>query len=220
MRSQGPPAQGGGAGRVASGAGQTADQIAWSTSQLAAIGADPQFRGGNYYDAADGEGPHVGLGIARMIAHTTYRSESELAERFGRSYQGEGDPLGRGGLFSVQSYLQHHGRKLARRFDANTYLLMTKALDYFDPARDYHDNLSSAFEKTRCAFLVISFTSDWRFPSERSREIVDALVKARRNVSYVEVNSTLGHDDFLMPIPDYQHCLANYLRRIASERKP
>ena len=113
---------------VGSTAATTADQIAWSTSQVAAITADPNFRGGDYYAAADGDGPHVGMGIARMIAHTTYRSESELAERFGRNYQGNGDPLGKGGQFAVQSYLAHHARKLARRFDANTYIRLAQAI--------------------------------------------------------------------------------------------
>ncbi|MCJ7826763.1 MAG: homoserine O-acetyltransferase, partial [Demequinaceae bacterium] len=109
-------------------AATTADQIAWATPQLAAIRADPRFRGGDYYDAADDDGPHVGLGIARMIAHSTYRSEGELNARFGREFQEGEDPLGGGGRFAVASYLEHHGDKLARRFDANTYLCLVEAI--------------------------------------------------------------------------------------------
>ena len=172
----------------------TADQIAWSTSQLAAIAADPKFRGGDYYDAADGDGPHVGMGLARMIAHTTYRSESELAERFGRRYQGDGDPLGKGGQFAVQSYLQHHARKLARRFDANTYIRLAQAIQSHDVGRD-RGGVETALARYTGPALVVAVDSDRLYPLKNSQRL-DASLSGSNGVKVV--HSPVGHDGFLV----------------------
>ena len=196
----------------------TAQNIAFNEIARQAILSDPDYHGGRYY--AYGVNPERGLKLARMLGHITYLSDEAMRARFGRLLRDTSE--GRFAFnydveFEVESYLRHQGQSFVNRFDANTYLLMTKALDYFDPAREYNDDLAAAFGRARSAFLVLSFTSDWRFPSSRSREIVESLVKARRNVSYAEISSTLGHDDFLMPLPDYQRCLGNYLRRIEAE---
>jgi len=179
---------------VGSTASTTADQIAWSTSQVAAVMADPKFRGGDYYDAADGDGPHVGLGIARMIAHTTYRSESELAERFGRSYQGTGDPLGKGGQFAVQSYLAHHARKLARRFDANTYIRLAQAIQSHDVGRG-RGGVETALAQYTNAALVVAVDSDRLYPLKNSQRL-DAALTGSNGVKVV--HSPVGHDGFLV----------------------
>ena len=179
---------------VGSTAATTADQIAWSTSQVAAIAADPKFRGGDYYDAADGDGPHAGLGIARMIAHTTYRSEGELADRFGRSFQGEGDPIGKGGLFAVQSYLQHHGRKLARRFDANTYVRLAQAIQSHDVGRG-RGGVETALARYTGPALVIAVDSDRLYPLKNS-QLLDLGFSGSHGVKVV--HSPVGHDGFLV----------------------
>lgn len=179
---------------VGSTAAVTADQIAWSTTQLAAIAADPKFRGGDYYDAADGDGPHVGMGIARMIAHTTYRSESELGERFGRNYQGDGDPLGKGGLFTVQSYLAHHARKLARRFDANTYVRLAQAIQSHDVGRD-RGGAETALARYTNPALVVAVDSDRLYPLKNSQRL-DAALSGSNGVKVV--HSPVGHDGFLV----------------------
>jgi homoserine O-acetyltransferase/O-succinyltransferase len=119
--------------------------------------------------------------------------------------------------FEVESYLRYHGQSFVERFDANTYLLMTKALDYFDPAREFGDDLAAAFARARAKFLVLAFSSDWRFAPSRSREIVRALVQAGRDVSYALIDAALGHDDFLMPLPEYNRVLSTYLGRVAAE---
>jgi len=179
---------------VGSTAAVTADQIAWSTTQLAAIAADPKFRAGDYYDAADGQGPHTGLGIARMIAHTTYRSEGELGERFGRSYQGDGDPIGRGGQFAVQSYLAHHARKLARRFDANTYVRLAQAIQSHDVGRG-RGGVEAALANIDAPALIVAVDSDRLYPVHNS-ERLDAAMSGSRGVKVV--HSTVGHDGFLV----------------------
>ncbi|MCB2413141.1 homoserine O-acetyltransferase [Demequina sp. TTPB684] len=179
---------------VGSAAATTADQIAWSTSQIAAVKADPKFRGGDYYDAADGDGPHVGLGIARMIAHTTYRSEDELGERFGRSFQGEGDPIGKGGLFAVQSYLEHHGRKLARRFDANTYIRLVQAIQSHDVGRG-RGGVETALARYTGPALVVAVDSDRLYPLKNS-QLLDRGLSGSSGVKVV--HSPVGHDGFLV----------------------
>lgn len=179
---------------VGSAAATTADQIAWSTPQVAAILADPNFRGGDYYDAADGDGPHTGLGIARMIAHTTYRSESELTERFGRSFQGDGNPLGQGGLFAVQSYLEHHGRKLARRFDANTYIRLVQAIQSHDVGRG-RGGVETALARYTGPALVIAVDSDRLYPLKNS-QLLDSALSGSMGVKVV--HSAVGHDGFLV----------------------
>lgn len=172
----------------------TADQIAWSSTQLAAIKADPNFRGGDYYDAADGEGPHVGLGIARMIAHTTYRSEGELGSRFGRSAQGDADPVGGGGLFAVQSYLQHHARKLALRFDANTYIALAQAIQSHDVGRG-RGGVEEALASVTIPALVVAVDSDRLYPVSNSQRL-DAALSGSHGIKIV--HSDVGHDGFLV----------------------
>jgi len=179
---------------VGSTAATTADQIAWSTTQLAAIRSDPKFRNGDYYDAADGDGPHVGLGVARMIAHTTYRSEGELAERFGRNYQGDTDPLGKGGLFAVQSYLAHHGRKLARRFDANTYVRLAQAIQSHDVGRG-RGGVETALARYLDPALIVAVDSDRLYPLKNSQRL-DAAYSGSEGVKVV--HSPVGHDGFLV----------------------
>lgn len=179
---------------VGSTAAVTADQIAWSTTQLASISADPKFRGGDYYGAADGDGPHVGLGVARMIAHTTYRSEGELGERFGRSYQGDSDPLGRGGKFAIQSYLEHHARKLARRFDANTYVRLAQSIQSHDVGRG-RGGVEAALAAIDVPALIVAVDSDRLYPVHNS-ERLDAAMSGSDGVKVV--HSPVGHDGFLV----------------------
>lgn len=193
---------------VGSTAAVTADQIAWSTTQLAAIRADPKFRGGDYYDAADGDGPHVGLGIARMIAHTTYRSEGELAERFGRAFQPGGDPLGKGGLFAVQSYLEHHGRKLARRFDANTYIRLAQAIQSHDVGRG-RGGVEAALAPVDVPALIVAVDSDRLYPINNS-ERLDAAMSGSHGVKVV--HSPVGHDGFLVESGQLNAFIAEFER--------
>jgi len=188
----------------------TADQISWSSTQLAAIRADPHFRGGDYYDAPDGEGPHVGLGIARMIAHTTYRSEGELSSRFGRSYQGGGDPLGQGGLFSVQSYLQHHARKLALRFDANTYIRLAQAIQSHDVGRE-RGGIEQALAGVDTPALVVAVDSDRLYPVSNS-ERLNAALSGSHGVKIV--HSEVGHDGFLVESGQLNAHMAAFLESI------
>lgn len=179
---------------VGSTGASSADQIAWSTSQVAAILADPRFNGGDYYDAAPGEGPHVGMGIARMIAHTTYRTAFELDERFGRAYQGDSDPLGKGGLFAVQSYLEHHARKLARRFDANTYVRLAQAIQSHDVGRG-RGGVETALARYTGRALVIAIDSDRLYPLHNSVRLDSALTGSD---GVKVVHSRVGHDGFLV----------------------
>jgi len=203
----------------------SAQNIAFNEVARQSITADPDFHQGHYYE--HGTYPKKGLTLARMIGHITYLSENALRGKFGKSsLKGEnfGRDLRTGKLnfdfgvdFEVESYLQYKGEAFSNNFDANTYLLITKTLDYFDPAVDYEGDLSKAFEKGSCKFLVISFSSDWRFPPERSREIVNTLLKARRQVSYLEVKSDGGHDAFLLSEPRYLNGLTAYLSVVANE---
>jgi homoserine O-acetyltransferase len=188
-------------------AATTADQIAWSTSQLAAIRADPKFRGGDFYDAADGDGPHVGMGIARMIAHTTYRSEGELAARFGRTYQGESDPIGRGGEFSVQSYLEHHARKLALRYDANTYIALVQSIQSHDVGRG-RGGIEAALGGVDIPALIVAVDSDRLYPVKNS-ELLDACLSGSHGVKMV--HSDVGHDGFLVESGQLNAHMATFL---------
>ncbi|WP_082105427.1 homoserine O-acetyltransferase MetX [Demequina subtropica] len=188
----------------------TADQIAWSTAQLAAIKADPRFRDGDYYDAADGDGPHVGIGIARMIAHTTYRSAGELNERFDRGYQGDSDPLGKGGLFSVQSYLEHHARKLARRFDANTYVRLAQAIQSHDVGRG-RGGVETALARYTDPALVIAIDSDRLYPLANSQRL-DAALSGSEGVKVV--HSPVGHDGFLVETAQMNAFMEEFERRL------
>ncbi|MFT5720890.1 MAG: homoserine O-acetyltransferase [Motiliproteus sp.] len=200
---------------IASAAKLTAQNIAFNEVARQAISKDPAFHGGRYKD--HGTIPKQGLILARMLGHITYLSDDAMRKKFGRelrsgklSYKYDAD-------FEVESYLRHQGESFSQTFDANTYLLMTKALDYFDPSVDFEGDLVATLQAARCRFLLISFTTDWRFAPERSREVVDALVAAGKNVSYVEIESTHGHDAFLIPIPRYMDAFGRYMRRIAAE---
>jgi homoserine O-acetyltransferase len=189
----------------------SAQNIAFNEIARQAILSDPDFHAGRYLE--NGAVPWRGLKLARMLGHITYLSDSAMRERFGRLLR-DGDGKFNFNYeveFEVESYLRHQGNRFVERFDANTYLLMTKALDYFDPARDYADRLSAAFARSRARFLVIAFTRDWRFPPKASREIVQALLASGRDVSYACIESSLGHDDFLMPIPAYLQALNGFL---------
>jgi homoserine O-acetyltransferase/O-succinyltransferase len=193
----------------------TAENIAFNDVARNAILTDPDFHGGNFYQ--HGVVPTRGLRLARMLGHITYLSDDAMADKFGRSLRS-----GKLGFtydieFEIESYLRYQGDKFAAYFDANTYLLMTKALDYFDPARACGDNLDKAFADARADYLVVSFTTDWRFAPERSREIVSALLHNHRNVSYAEISSAHGHDSFLMQHEHYHKVMRVYLERIAKE---
>jgi homoserine O-acetyltransferase len=195
----------------------SAQNIAFNEIARQAIESDPQFFAGRYLER--GAIPAQGLALARMVGHITYLSADGMMEKFGRDLKTGGFDLGSDNLveFQVQSYLRHQGDAFSKTFDANTYILMTHALDYFDLAREYDDNAVTAFQQARCGFLVISFTSDWRFSPARSREIVDALIAAKRRVSYVQIDSPHGHDAFLVPNERYEGVLTAYLQKIRSE---
>ncbi len=209
---------------IASAPKLSAQNIAFNEVARQSIMSDPDFHEGRYYDF--NTYPQKGVMLARMVGHITYLSDTLLREKFGKdaSEGNFGRDLRGGKLsfgfdvdFQVQSYLQYKGESFSKTFDANTYLLVTKTLDYFDPAVDYGGDFSKAFEKSNCKFLVVSFTSDWRFSPERSREIVDSLLKAKKDVSYLEIEAAEGHDSFLLPIPRYMQALRAYMNRVADE---
>ena len=193
----------------------TAQNIAFNEIARQAILSDPDFHEGHYQ--RNGVLPERGLKLARMLGHITYLSDEAMREKFGRLRRSDAAGFNYDVEFEVESYLRYQGQQFVGRFDANTYLLMTRALDYFDPAREFGDDLAAAFARATARFLVISFSSDWRFSPARSREIVQALVKSRRRVSYAEIESNLGHDDFLMPLPQYVRVLGDYLNNVAVE---
>jgi homoserine O-acetyltransferase len=193
----------------------TAENIAFNDVARNAILTDPDFHGGDFYQ--HNVVPTRGLRLARMLGHITYLSDDAMADKFGRSLRSGKLGYNYGIEFEIESYLRFQGDKFAAYFDANTYLLMTKALDYFDPARACGDNLDKAFADARADYLVVSFTTDWRFSPERSREIVSALLHNRRNVSYAEISSAHGHDSFLMQHEHYHNVMRAYLDRIAQE---
>jgi homoserine O-acetyltransferase len=192
----------------------SAQNLAFNEVARHAIQSDPDFEGGHYLRA--GKVPARGLALARMVGHITYLSDDAMASKFGRELRSGSLELSDEGLveFQVQSYLRYQGSRFSDSFDANTYILMTQALDYFDLAREYGDDPVAAFEHARCRFLVLSFSTDWRFPPARSREIVDALIAARREVSYADIAADEGHDAFLMPIPRYLALFRAYLKHV------
>jgi homoserine O-acetyltransferase len=200
---------------VATTAKLSAQNIAFNDVALTAIRSDPDFHGGNFYE--HGVVPTRGLSVARMIGHITYLSGDDMTERFGRALREGNYAFSYGAEFEVESYLRYQGDKFSRYFDANTYLLITRALDYFDPARDHQGNLAAALSAARSRFLLVSFTTDWRFAPERSREIVSALIANRREVSYAEIDAPHGHDAFLLDDPRYHRVVAAYFDRIAGE---
>jgi homoserine O-acetyltransferase len=192
----------------------SAQNIAFNEVARQAILTDPEFHGGHYYEK--GVVPVRGLRIARMIGHITYLSDDAMMEKFGRLLRGKDTPgFGFDVDFEIESYLRHQGDKFSTYFDANTYLRITKALDYYDPAAEYGGDLSAAFARARANFLVVSFTSDWRFSSARSREIVKALLDNRRILSYLEIDAPQGHDAFLMDDARYFGALRAYFGNIA-----
>jgi len=202
---------------IASSMRLSAQNIAFNEIARRAIKSDPQFFNGDYLK--QGAAPRHGLALARMIGHVTYLSDELMGQKFGRELrsgdftQGESAPI----EFQIESYLNYQGDKFSGGFDANSYILITKMLDYFDLAREYHNNPVEAFSHAQCDFLVISFSSDWRFSPQRSREIVDALIGAEKNVSYAVIESDQGHDAFLLPNPRYEQVLAKYLSRVADQ---
>lgn len=191
----------------------SAQNIAFNEIARHAIETDQDFHSGNYikYDKR----PTHGLMLARMVGHVTYLSDDGMGTKFGRELQNPTD--GEDSEFQIQSYLHHQGSAFSKSFDANTYILMTKALDYFDPSAKHEGDLKRTFESAKCNFLVISFTSDWRFSVDRSREIVSALIAANKNVSSTEIESEHGHDSFLLPLPKYFNTLKAYITRIEKE---
>jgi len=191
----------------------TAQNIAFNDVARQAILSDPDFHGGDYY--RHGVVPTRGLRLARMLGHITYLSDDAMGAKFGRMLRSGAYAFGYDVEFEIESYLRYQGDKFAASFDANTYLLMTKALDYFDPAHHYQCTLSEALKPALANFLVISFTTDWRFAPERSREIIKALVDNNRSVSYAEITSSHGHDAFLM-VDDYYHgVVRTYMNHLA-----
>jgi homoserine O-acetyltransferase/O-succinyltransferase len=197
---------------IAAAAKLSPQNIAFNEVARQAIITDPDFHGGHYYDK--GVVPTRGLRIARMIGHITYLSGEAMAEKFGRLLRRQALGFDFGIDFEVESYLRYQGDKFSTYFDANTYLRITKALDYFDPAGDFGGDLSAALARARAAFLVVSFKSDWRFPPSRSREIVRALLDNRRIVSYLEIDAPGGHDAFLLEDPRYHGALRAYFNNI------
>jgi homoserine O-acetyltransferase len=193
----------------------TAQNIAFNDVARNAILTDPDFYGGDYYQ--HGVVPKRGLRLARMLGHITYLSDDAMADKFGRELRSGDYQYGYDIEFEIESYLRYQGDKFAGYFDANTYLLMTKALDYFDPARAHGDDLNKAFAEATSDFLVLSFTTDWRFSPERSRAIAKALLHNRLNVSYGEITSTHGHDSFLMQHAHYFDLMRAYLNNVARE---
>ncbi|TVQ72125.1 MAG: homoserine O-acetyltransferase [Oceanospirillales bacterium] len=188
--------------------------IAFNEVARQAITKDPQFHDGRYYDKE--VVPKTGLMLARMVGHITYLSEDGMREKFGRELRSGKLSFDFNPQFEIETYLQYQGERFSTAFDANTYLLMTKALDYFDPAAEFDNNLAEALKQVQCEYFVASFTTDWRFSPERSREIVDALIEAGKKVTYTEIQAAHGHDAFLIPIPRYMEVFGAYMNRIAN----
>ncbi|MBL4820048.1 MAG: homoserine O-acetyltransferase [Gammaproteobacteria bacterium] len=207
----------------------SAQNIAFNEVARQSITSDPNFHEGRYrdYDTSPGKG----LALARMVGHITYLSENALRNKFGKdsAQPGSGNSnfgrdLRTGDLsfgfnidFEVESYLHYQGERFSENFDANTYLLMTKALDYFDPSVDYEGDLSKAFVNSACKFFLMSFSTDWRFPPARSKELVENLLRAGRRVNYIEIEADQGHDAFLLPVPRYIEAFSIYLQRVHEE---
>ncbi len=201
---------------IATAALHSAQNIAFNEVSRQAIFADPDWNNGQYW--AQGRVPARGLAVARMMAHITYLSEEALHRKFGRRTRGpatapeQSDSAGLfGEVFEVESYLRHQGSSFVRRFDANSYLTVTRAMDWFDLAAEHDGNLSAAFHGTRTRFCLISFTSDWLFPTAQSRNVARALNRAAANVSFVEIETDRGHDAFLLDEPDFHRTMSGFL---------
>ena len=190
----------------------TAQNIAFNEVARQAIMKDPDWCGGDYLK--EKKSPDQGLSLARMLGHITYLSDDSMKKKFGRDLQQPNLKFNYEVEFEIESYLRYQGTKFVSNFDANTYLLMTKSLDYFDPIKDYGDKIQRMLSKTTCKFLVISFTSDWRFPPHRSKEIVELLLDNNKPVSYAEINSSGGHDAFLMENENYFKTMDNFIKRL------
>jgi homoserine O-acetyltransferase len=190
----------------------SAQNIAFNDVARQAILTDPDYHDGDFY--AHGVVPKRGLRVARMIGHITYLSDDDMAEKFGRDLRNADYQFGYGVDFEIESYLRYQGDKFSEYFDANTYLLITKALDYFDPARTHDGDLDAALAKTQAEFLVVSFTTDWRFAPDRSREIVQALVNNQRRVTYAEIDAPHGHDAFLLDDARYMNVVRAYYDKV------
>jgi len=193
----------------------SAQNIAFNEVARQAIITDPDFHGGHYYER--NTRPTRGLRVARMVGHITYLSDDEMASKFGRQLRNGRLNYTFDTEFEIESYLRHQGLKFSEYFDANTYLRITKALDYFDPALEHGGSLAKALAPARATFLAISFTTDWRFSPARSREIVKALLDNRRDVTYAEINAPHGHDAFLLEDARYHRLVAAYFDRIQRE---
>jgi homoserine O-acetyltransferase len=214
---------------IASAPNLNAENIAFNEVARRAIVTDPDFHGGHFYD--HGVVPKRGLRIARMIGHITYLSDDVMNEKFGRQLRAAAQATKDGqpeqltsylfstqeAEFQIESYLRYQGDKFAEYFDANTYLLITRALDYFDPARNFGGDLNQALATATCKFLIVSFTTDWRFAPKRSREIVKALLQNKRQVSYAEIDAPHGHDAFLLNDPRYKNVVRSYFDGVARE---
>ncbi|MBB6124252.1 homoserine O-acetyltransferase MetX [Sphingobium subterraneum] len=200
---------------IASTARHSAQNIAFHEVGRQAIMADPNWRGGDYY--ADNRPPSAGLSVARMAAHITYLSEAGLTEKFGRRLQGrDAKTFGFDADFQIESYLRHQGISFVERFDANSYLYITRAMDYYDLAEDHQGSLARAFERTKARFCLVSFDTDWLYPTSESRIIVHALNAAGAQASFVELSSPFGHDAFLLDVPELNRVVDGFLR--AGER--
>ncbi|MDR3479416.1 MAG: homoserine O-acetyltransferase [Burkholderiaceae bacterium] len=200
---------------IASTAKLSAQNIAFNDVARQAILTDPDYHGGDFY--AHGVVPKNGLRVARMVGHITYLSDDDMAEKFGRDLRTGKYQFGFGIDFEIESYLRYQGDKFSEYFDANTYLLITKALDYFDPAREFGGDLTKALANTRAQFLLASFKTDWRFAPARSQEIVQALVNNRRRVAYAEIDAPHGHDAFLLDDSRYMNVVRAYYEKVWQE---
>ncbi len=194
---------------IATAAHHSAQNIAFHEVGRAAIHSDPDWRGGRYWE--DGRIPAKGLSVARMVAHITYLSEQALTRKFGRRLRGASALTFLEDVFEVESYLRHQGSTFVRRFDANSYLTITRAMDYFDLAAEHGGAVANAFRGTKTRFFVASFSSDWLFPTEESRVLVRALNAAAANVSFVEFETDKGHDAFLLEEPEFHRALGGFL---------
>jgi homoserine O-acetyltransferase len=202
---------------IATGARHTSQNIAFHEVGRQAVMADPDWCGGRYLE--EGRRPEKGLAVARMAAHITYLSEAALHRKFGRNLQDRDNlTFGFDADFQIESYLRHQGMTFVDRFDANSYLYMTRAMDYFDLAADHGGRLAEAFRGTETRFCLISFTSDWLFPTVESRQVVHALNAAGASVSFVEIETDKGHDAFLLDVPEFHAAVRGFLTAAARER--